>query len=267
MEIIAILRVLRRRWVFVAIGLALSAVIAVATIKAGGASQLEGRAWGSLLLGAPDSTASAYDNRIADTIPERATLLADLMTTEAARSGIARIAGVAPDDFVVRGPAMGAPQVPIPLAVSAEASGLQVAPYLALITTQDPVTGDGVPIIGINVFGSSAAVAARIVNGVRGEMSTLVRQETTTSPPAAVFAESLGPVETATQTVSAGGKSTGATAAVMILMVWCFGVVVLDAVVRRRRARRRARELERRLAAAQISEAQPERQPGEFVRT
>ena len=244
MEVIAILRVLRRHRIAFLLGIILTCVVGFAAAKSSGKVAHVGEARGGLVLISPGATASDLDSRIADTIPERTTLLADLMTTQEARAGIARVAKLPQSDFVVRAPAMGPPQIPIPLPVAAAASGMQVAPYVALLTTQDPTTGNGVPIIGVTVSGPDPHVSARVAAGVIAQMQRLVRQQTARSAAVVVQAQPLGTIQTSVVAVSSG-KSMAAIAALMIFVLWSSAIVVIDGLAARARRHRHLATLRR----------------------
>jgi hypothetical protein len=240
MEIVSVLRVLARHRVAVVLGIIVSVLAAGLAVKQAMRTQTSTVAWGSMLLAQPATTSSAKDSKITDTLPSRATLLADLMMTDSAEAQIAQLSHLQRSDVAVRAPVVGPPEVQVPMPVAAQASGLPAATYVVALTTQDPTTGSGVPIIGITVAGPDLATARRIVTAATTTMQRVVGgSEQATS----LVAEPLGAPQGKITTTS-GKKVIAAVALLMVFVVWMSGIVVIDGLRRRRRERRRYRALQ-----------------------
>jgi hypothetical protein len=246
MELVAFLRTLARHRVAVLAGLVLSIAAGVAMLKLGGHSKPVAHASGRVLLATPNATASDTDSKIADTLPGRATLLADLMSTNGAASSIAHDAHVSPSQIAVRVPAMGMTQLAVPLPVAAEQAALPSGTYLLHVTTQDPTTGNQVPIIGIAVTGPDLATAKRLVDAARKQMQTAVSTGSKRGP--AVIVEPLGPARGQVLT-AAKSKALPVAAAVLMFGFWCSAIIVTAGLARRARARRRHAQVTRALQA------------------
>lgn len=193
-----------------------------------------GVATAQALLAAADGGSYELDSRIATTIPARASLVADLAATEAARTRIARLAGIDPAQLAIFGPAAGAPAVAVPLAVEAtDAGGL--APEAAVVRLQ---AGPTQPIITIRAYAAQAATAARLADATRAGLETIVRARSGRAP--VVQVERLGLVTQRT-IVTAPKKPVAVIAFVAALVLWCSGVILVDRLGRRRRTSRSVR--------------------------
>ena len=137
MEIVGFLRILARHRIAVTLGVVLAVVAGAATYMLSSKGHLRATAWGSVILAEPHTTPSALESKASGSLPDRATLLADLMTTESARVAIAKAAGLPAPDLAVRGPAMGPLQIPIPMPVAAQPVALPSALYTASVSTED----------------------------------------------------------------------------------------------------------------------------------
>jgi hypothetical protein len=190
-----------------------------------------GLASAQVFIAARDEPTADLQSTISDTLPTRALLLANLMSTSSARSLIERYAGLKKDQVEVRPPADGPAPLPLPLAVDATtAAGLAVEPNVLT------VNADGqIPIISIGASSPTAAQAERVVHAAA---RTLGRMARSSSGPALVV-ESLGPP--GHRTVVAGPRKTKAIVVMPVLfIVWCSGIVLVSGLAGRRRARRRA---------------------------
>ena len=237
MELVGVLRILARHRLLVVAGLVVSLIGAGAMFKLTDKTTTSAISWGRALMTTPRSTASDIDPRVAETLPERTTLLADLMTTLTARQDIARSAGVPIAQLGIRSPAMGVAQVAIPLPVAAEQAGLPHATYVADVT---PAAGGQVPIIGVTVTGPSTVVADRIVDGLIGEMRSVGNSQRGH----AVIVEPLGR-PTARIFSHGARKSTAALLALGVFGLWCSVIVVVSGLARRSRVQRQHRRQSR----------------------
>ena len=244
MEIVAVLRVLRRHRLLVAAGalpallVALSLQFQLSLMPPGLASKERqyGVATSRVLLSAPAAPAFDLDSEITDTLGVRARLLADLMATDDVRAKIAARAGVEADQLAVMGPAMGPPKVLVPLAVSAtEASVSAREPYVVLVSVQEQV-----PIISLRGAAPDEAAAARVVDATAKSLEQLISDRSAGG--SALRVEALGPA--AGRTIVEGAKPVAAViAAILVFALWAAAVVVVSGLARYWRAshpRRRA---------------------------
>jgi hypothetical protein len=238
MELVAVLRILARHRLAVLAGLIIAAAAAVGMYKLTNKTTVVAYSSGSVLLAAPGTTASTTNPQTAYTLPDRAALLADLMSTAGSRQDIAREAHIPTAQLAVEVPAMGVTQVATPLPEAAEEASLPAATYLARVTTQNPAISDEAPIIAVAVRGPNVVIANRLVDAVRREMQRL----TTSKGPSSLVLEPLG--NPTGQAYGHGGrKSIAAALGIVLLGLWCCAVVVLSSTGKRWRTRRRRRRL------------------------
>jgi hypothetical protein len=239
MEIVAILRLLRRHRAFVATGLVLSVLVALALSyhlslmppKLGSRQQVSGVATARVIIAARTQPAFDLKSQLTDTLGTRATLLADLLSTDSVRATIARTAGLEPGQVAVVTPAMGPPPVGIALAVSAtEAAAIPREPYLLTVTTQGQI-----PIISLRAAGPDAVRAARVANAGTETIRALIARRSEGRPD--IVVERLGPA-VARPVVSGPQKAVAAGASLVVFGLWCTGIVIVAGLARRLRDRR-----------------------------
>jgi hypothetical protein len=236
MELVAVLRILVRRRVAVVAGLILSVVAAGGMYKLTNKTTVVAYSSGSALLATPGTTASTTDPQTAYTLPDRAALLADLMSTDSARLDIARAAGISAPQLGIRVPAMGVTQVATPLPMAAEQASLPAGTYLANVTTQNPAISDEAPIIAVAVRGPKVVVTNRIVNAVRREMQLLASSKGSST----LVVESLG--DPSGQSFAHGArKSIALVLGIVLFGLWCCAVVVISSLGKRWRTKRQQR--------------------------
>jgi len=241
MELIAAARILRRQWILVAVGLAAAILLAVTMLRAAHSRELAEASQG-VLLSTPDATVLNLTSDIADTMPDRATLLADLMMGDSARAQVARAADVAPAELAIRGPAMGITQVATALPVAAEALSAPVAAYAVDVATQDPTAGSGVPLISVTVTGANPVLAARIASATATVMKRLT-QGKARSP--GVIAHLLGSPSVQTVSAPTAKRRTilPVAASILLFCLWCSAIVVASGIRRGMRRRRWTRSV------------------------
>lgn len=235
MEIVSLLRVLARHRLLVVAGLVLALAIGTLTWRRSTQERTAASAWSNVLVTMPSATASDLASDIADTLPDRAALLADVMASDTNRAAIASDSGLRLSDLAVRVPAMNVIQLPVPLPVAAQQAGTPVADYVATLATQDPTSGNGVPIIGVAVSGPRLDVAKRIVAATTRRMRQVVDiypdgRET-------VLAQPLGRPQGQT-TVVKGRMVLAIVAPLGVALAWCSAIVVISGLSRRSRVRR-----------------------------
>jgi hypothetical protein len=237
MEIVSFLRILARHRVAVTFGVVLAALAGAATYKLSSKSHDTAIAWGNMILAEPHTTPSALDSRISGSLADRATLLADLATTESARNAIAHAAGLPAADVAVQGPAMGAPQIPIPMPVAAQPVALPTALYTASVSTEDPATGSQVPIIHVMVTGPVLATEERVVTAVMKSMEGIVGSPIHAAGVSSLVAQPLGAPQVVVEAPSSH-KVFAVLVPIVVLIMWCSAIVIGSGLARRARSRR-----------------------------
>lgn len=236
MEIVGIIRILRRHWLLMLPGVvlallaALSVLYRLSLLPPGMATrdQSSGVATARVLLAASEQPTFDLDSRVASTVTDRASLVADLAASDAATAQAARRAGVDRAQLVILGPAAGGAPIPVPIATKAAAAASSGGTYRVTVSS-DP----SVPIIEVHAAAPDAATATRLAVAVRGELEDIVHERTGARP--VVTIERLGPV-TARTMLSAPRKVVALVAFTMVLTLWVFSAVVLVGFVRRGRA-------------------------------
>jgi hypothetical protein len=237
MEIVAILRTLRRHRPLVGVGAVAGVLVALLLTfqvslmppKLGSRTQTSGAATAQVIIAARTQPAFDLKSQLTDTLGTRAAQLADLLATDTVRARIARIAGLAPGQVAVNTPAMGPPELPIALAVSAtEAAALAPEPYLVTVTT-----GGQIPIITLKAGGPDAVRAARVADAAATSIGDLIAGKSAGRPD--IIVERLGPAVTRT-VVTSPSKAVGLVAAIGIFTLWCATIVVVSGLGRRRRS-------------------------------
>jgi hypothetical protein len=139
-------------------------------------------------------------------------------------------AGLKPGEVGVMSPVWSAPKIALPLPVSAtEAAGLAREPYLLTVSS----TGD-IPIITLKATGPDALRAATVVNSGITAIGGLIAARSKGRPE--ILVERLGPAVART-TVAGPRKAVALAGAFVVLGMWCAGIVVLEWFVRRRLGR------------------------------
>jgi hypothetical protein len=234
MELVSILRVLRRRRRLVALGALLSLLAGVAIVadavpvpeKLAGRDSAIGAATGRVLLAAAPQRTVLEQSQLTDSIALRGQLLANLMATEDVRSAIARAVGIPPDQVSIRGPSSRPPAVETSLAVeAANAAMLSYAAYGLEVSADLDV-----PIISFKATGPDAAGATRIVEAATGQLGELIAVRTTDTPKIRVAP--LGPPVERT-IVESAHPAIGIGVALVAFVLWCAGVIVVSGLTRR----------------------------------
>ena len=170
----------------------------------------------------------------AGTLPARATLLADTLSTRAGTALVARNASLPPDQLAVLGPdALSTPVAPSTLVtrVAAVASTTRT-PYRV-----DVLADDVTPIISVAAYAPDRAQAGRLAAAAGAALRTLLARKDATSSDgyvlhtfAQVGARRLPAASTHQRVLMAG-------AAFALFASWCACVVLATGGARRRRAR------------------------------
>jgi hypothetical protein len=237
MELISSLVVLRRRWLLVCVGaaislgMALSAAYQVSLVPPAVSSRAtdSGAASVEVLIDTRRPLLAAARSLGDDTIATRAALLSGLLARDDVRTQVAREAGVSPSGLAVDNPSF-APSVSTPLSQAASEVARPVAPDLLEVGLDDP----RIPIVSITAETRRPGDAEPLVNAATTALGELARGIPGDGP--AVRVERLGPVSTESVAGDSGALKA-LIVAVVLFGLWCVGVVVLDRISQRRRDR------------------------------
>jgi hypothetical protein len=242
MEIVSILRVLRRHRLLVALGVALTVFLALTMSyrvslvppSLGSKQQTSGVASARVIVAARSQPAFDLESHITDTLGTRATLLADLLSSDEVRARIARGAGLQPSQLAVMTPVWGPPTIDVALPVAAtDAAGLIHEPYMLSVTSEG-----NIPIISLTTTGPDALRAAKVANAGVAAITGLIAGRSLGRPD--IVVQRLGPARARTL-VSGPKKAMAIGAALVVFAVWCTAIVFLSWFTGRRRRLRRLR--------------------------
>ena len=241
MEFISILRVLRRHRVLVAAGIVVAVFVAmIATYqvsffppKLGSRVQSSGTATARVIIAARTQPAFDIESQITDTLGTRAALLADYLSADDVRAQIARRARLKPDQVGVMSPVWGAPELALPLPVSAtEAAGLAHEPYVLTVSSN----GD-IPIITLKATGPDARARGHD-RQLRHRLDWRPHRHQVDGPPRHPR-RAPGPGG-GQKSVTGPRKAIALAGAFVVLGAWCAAIVLLEWFIRRWRPRRRS---------------------------
>jgi hypothetical protein len=238
MELVAILRILWDRRIVVALGV----VVAVAAGMLAG-RQSQGDAGGAsgvgylrMVLDTSDSQLVEAAPKGAESLPTRATLLADTLATDTGTSIVARAAGVPREHLVVLGPAATrTPVVDSPLVARVgEAAAVPAAPYVV-----DVIADGQTPIVLIGAQAPDRARAARLARAAAaGLRSLLLRKDGTRSR--GFVLDTVTPLVTKAVVSRPRTRLAMTAAAAATFGCWCVCVVLGAGIAGRMRRRRTA---------------------------
>jgi hypothetical protein len=238
-EIISILRVMRRhRWA-IAAGLPVAALIAVSMLfsvslglppKLGSKERSSATASARVLISQPDLSTFTLDSDSHQTLPTRAILLADLLMTDVARVEIARDAGIDPAQLTILGPDTG--PSPLEITLATEATAAAAAPTGPYLLTAG---ADGhIPIITLRGFAPDQATAIRLTRAANRTLRRTVAAKSGTLP--ALVTDRLG-APTAKTVVTGPKKTMAVVAAFLFIVFWTASIIIFFALRARRRPR------------------------------
>lgn len=240
MESVSILRALTRRPVLLALGVALAFAVglfgayrvSIAPPGLGSKQTSAGFAGQRVLVDTPSSLIADARAKGATAIVIRATVLADLIESDAMRAEIARRLGVAPGEVGGISSTTATPETETPLAKEALEVTRPVEPYVVSIGLQA-----GQPILVIQALAPDPSGAARLMRATTAALAVAGRR----AEPARgeVRVERLGDAQVIVKQAG-GGKKKAAIAAMLVLVLWCAGLVAIEGLRRRRRPLRDA---------------------------
>jgi hypothetical protein len=235
MEVVALLRLLWRLRLAVALGLLLS--VGVAHHILGTTPTHVGVASLRVVLDTPTSQ-TVQDSPVGMTTLEwRTGLFADVMAEDQPRARIAERMGVPADQVVVTAPYMSVPAAVVPLPKAALESATSIAAPYQLAIQQVAL----MPIIGIDARAPTRAQAARLAQAAAAELNDLAdRPWSDASEP--FVAEPVGPPK-AKDVASSPGRVMAVMAGVIAFLMWCAGLTVAATAWRGISRRRRVGRL------------------------
>ena len=228
MELVAIARVLRAHRLAVLLGVLLALGTAFMVERRVGEATSSGLAVERLLLGPPNAPVINRDVVDGESTMIRAKLLADVLSADSVREAIASRAGIAPDQFVVKGPATAMPWVQMPLDVRAtQAAAAPGVPYVLTVEAADLN-----PIMTLTGGAPEEAEAARLVAAASDELAHMIAQPGNSA--SRLAAQSLGPIRSRT-VHQVPSRILVVGAPLVVLVLWCSAVVLVGGLARRRR--------------------------------
>jgi len=262
MEFADILRALRTRWYLFIPLLAIAAGGAMAARQAANTAPT-GAATVQILI---DSPASALANLGQDPGPlaSRASVFAQLMTSDAVVRSIAQAAGIPATDITAEGPYSGAGQT-LNVTMPSEARGAQ------LIASKPEnrltfVAQNQLPIVTVSVQAPTPEAAGAIANAVYPGVEAWVKTLDTNNsiqPSKLVTLRQLGNAQAGAVDASSTSMM-GAAAGAAILLFGTLAILGLDAVLRRRRLRTAGTTAAAAAGGALAAEPEPEPEPLDF---
>lgn len=229
MELVALLRILWRRRVYVLAGLVLALAIGFAASR-GPSTQL-GIASTRVVLDTVDSQLVDAEPVGADTLAWRAALLGDLMGSDAGRPRIAYAMGIPERDLAVVAPHLNEPPKNTPLARRAsEAAAVTTQPYVVAIQADGPL-----PIIDVDATAPSRGDAARLATAATDAIRQIAAAHRDTAELLAFVVDDAGAMKTKAIT-NGPRRGLAAGLALVFLALWCAGVIVVSHLAARRRS-------------------------------
>jgi hypothetical protein len=227
-EFVAILRVLWRRRVVVAVGVV--AAIGVGVLVARGQTTHAGAASTRVVLDTPDSQLVNRAPKGADSLEWRAAMLANLIAREPVRRQIARDLRIAAGQLSVIEPALTTPTVPTPLASHALAAAETTGDYV-LTVQYEP----GLPIISMETRAPDAVRATRLVEAATRALTTAAKTPRDPRELQGFVVDSFGRPQS-WETVSAPDRWLALGVSVVVFALWCAGLALLAGMARAWRA-------------------------------
>lgn len=222
MELVVILRILWRRRAVVALG----CVVAVAVgLTVGRAAPDTAIASGGLMLDTPVSQLSHASPVGADSLTARAILLGNLLATRPMEAKIASAAGLPRDNVAVIAGSSRMPTIPTALARHAtDAVAARPEKHVVVVQVEEPL-----PLVSIEALAPDRRSAVALAGA-----ATRVAQEAAASDSRRIVVESVGPAEVRVVSGSSG-RTKALAASIVMIALWCGGVVFASVAMRRRR--------------------------------
>lgn len=222
MEVVAVIRLLWRRRLFVVLG----AVLAVGAALLVGGSPVpdSGFAATRVAIDTPKSQLVTDAPMGSDSLPWRATLLATLLATESTRADVARDAGIRPDELAMVELELTAPPVAASLPRAAvKASNTTTEPYVLTVHTDDVL-----PIIEIETHAPDRVGAARLAEAAVAALKAGASPRDTAELQG-LSIERISEIEAIAIPGGAGRKRLAAVA-IVVFMLWCAALTLIPAI-------------------------------------
>jgi hypothetical protein len=230
MELVAILRVLWRRRILVALGGLLT--VAVVLLVANRESSHSGLASTRLLLDTPDSQLIHPLPEGAESLAWRASLLAEQMASKAVKRRIADHIRAPADALVVLEPRLTEPTVPTPLSVRASEAAAATSEAYVLYVGFD----DQLPIISLAARGPNRRAATRLTDAAVHALKAAGSPPRDSRELQPLVVDRVGPIR-ARQVVSSPSPLVPVGIFIAAFGVWCACVVLIPSNIRRVRFR------------------------------
>ena len=232
MELLGAVLILWERRVVVAIGVIVAVAAGLLVDRASGASpggSIPGTGTVRVVLDTADSQLLKAAPRGADTLPMRASLLADTLASSAGKSLVARESGVDPFDLVVVIPAATKdPTSETPLVKRiAKVTAAVHAPYVVEASVDD-VT----PIISIKATAPDDAQVRRLTAAAVASLRSLLVAVDGSDSKGFVL-DTVAPIRVERTPVESHAAVVMLGTALAVFCAWCLAVVVVVAVWRR----------------------------------
>jgi hypothetical protein len=232
MELLGAAWILWERRIVVAIGVIVAVAAGLLADRAGGASSgaaTPGTGTVRVVLDTGDSQLVKAAPRGADTLPMRATLLADRLASAAGKTLVAKGSGVRPSDLVVVIPAATKdPTSETPLVKRiTKVTAAVYAPYVLEVRVDD-VT----PIISIKAHGPDDAHIRRLTEAAVASLRSLLVADDGSDSKGFVL-DTVAPVRVERTPIGSNAVVLMLGAALAVFFLWCLAVVVVVAAWRR----------------------------------
>ena len=224
MELVAILRLLSRRPILVAIGAVLA--IAVGVLAAGGKTERSSTASARLVLDTARSQLIHQAPRGSETLAWRAVLLAELAGSKALTDDIADEAGIRPNELVVVYPELADPFLPAILPTrAAEVARVTSEKYILTVRFDEML-----PIISLEAEAPDRGTAIRLVTAAKGAIDDAGTSTQAGPQIQSLVVENAGPVRSKT-IVDKPQPLLGVVLAILLFGIWSAGVAVIPRLV------------------------------------
>ncbi len=224
MELVAILRLLSRRPILVAIGAVLA--IAVGVLAAGGKTERSGTASARLVLDTARSQLIHQAPRGSETLAWRAVLLAELAGSKALTDDIAGGAGIRPNELVVVYPELADPFLPAILPTrAAEVARVTSEKYILTVRFDEML-----PMISLEAEAPDRGTAIRLVTAAKVAIDDAGTSTQVGPQIQSLVVESAGPVRSKT-IVNKPQPLLGVVLAILLFGIWSAGVAVIPRLV------------------------------------
>jgi len=223
MELLALLRWLRRHPVLVALGLVIAAALAFRAAQ--GESRTFAVASQRLVLDTPKSQLLEADPKGADTLPWRAAVLAEMTGTDSVGTRIARDMGAPARSVEVISMNLTVPEVASPLVTAAEkAEAAAGERYVALVGFDQRL-----PLITVATRAPDRRAAVRLAHLTASALMAAATAPRTAVEPQGLTVQAIGRPR-AKEVVDSPRLAVPVVIFVVLVSLWCVGIALLSRV-------------------------------------